>query len=441
MHDRVEKTIGHRQMLSIALPVMLSNLSVPLLGLVDTAAVGQLNDAYHIGAVAIGALIFDFIFWGFGFLRMGTSGFAAQAEGRGDDQDLRDTLGRALFIAAVSSAALIVLQPLIGSLAFFLIEGSPEVEKNARLYFDIRIWSAPAALANYAFYGFLIGIGRARAVLAFVLLLNGTNIVLDAFFVLVMGMGADGVALGTLIAEFTGATAAAILIWRELATRGGIWNWQRIRETRAVRRMMDVNIDILIRSLCLVFAFSWFTWQSAGAGDLILAANAVLINMFAVAVSLLDGFSFAAEAHVGQAVGAGSRSRFWQAVRMSGLWAGGLATIATLATFVFGSNVIDMLTVNPEVRLVAREYLPWIAIAPVAGFSCFLLDGIFVGATQTRDMRNMMLVTVVLYLIAWWFLVPAFDNHGRWMAIIVLLILRALTLGTRMPALERRAFG
>ena len=441
MTDRAEEKVGHRKMLAIALPVMLSNLSVPLLGLVDTAAVGQLPDAYHIGAVAIGALIFDFIFWGFGFLRMGTSGFAAQAEGRGDDQELRNTLGRALVIALAGSLLLLVFQPLIAAGSFYLIDGSKEVEQHARTYFDIRIWSAPAALANYAFYGFLIGIGRAKSVLVFVLLLNSTNIILDAVFVLVFGMGADGVALGTLIAEYTGATAAAILILRELKNRTGVWIWSGIIEASAVRRMMSVNGDILIRSLCLTFAFAWFTWQSATAGDLVLAANAVLINLFIVASYLLDGFSFAAETHVGQAVGSGSRTRFWQAVRMSGLWAGCISVCATLIAFVVGPYIIDILTVNPEVRIVARQYLWWAALTPVAGFACFLLDGIFVGATQTKDMRNMMLITLVLYLFAWWLLVPAFGNDGRWASLIVLLLLRALTLGARLPALARQAFG
>lgn len=441
MTDRTEDRVGHRKMLGIALPVMLSNLSVPLLGLVDTAAVGQLPQAYHIGAVAIGALIFDFVFWGFGFLRMGTSGFAAQAEGRSDDQELRNTLGRALVIALAGALLLLILQPLIGAGAFYLIEGSAEVEHHARIYFDIRIWSAPAALANYAFYGFLIGIGRARAVLVFVLLLNSTNIVLDAFFVLVMGMGADGVALGTLIAEYTGAGAAAILILREFKPRTGVWIWSGIIEARAVKRMMNVNVDILIRSLCLTFAFAWFTWQSAEAGDVVLAANAVLINLFVVASYLLDGFAFAAETHVGQAVGGASRARFWQAVRMSGLWAGGVAVLATLSFFIFGGLAIDILTINPDVRLIAREYLWWVALAPIAGFACFLLDGIFVGATQTRDMRNMMLLTLALYLIAWHLLVPALGNDGRWLSIIVLLLLRAITLGARLPALDRQAFG
>ncbi len=440
MTPQHEANVTHRDMLGIAVPVMLSNLSVPLLGLVDTAAVGQLHDAYHIGAVAVGALIFDFVFWAFGFLRMGTSGFTAQAAGRQDNQELRDTLGRALVLALGCGVGLIVLHPLIAMAAFHLLDGTEQVEQHARTYFDIRIWSAPAALANYAFYGFLIGLGRARAVLGFVLLLNGTNIALDAFFVLVVGMAADGVALGTLIAEYTGALGALWLVVAELRRRPAEWSLARLLAATPVKRMMNVNADILIRSVCLVFAFAWFTSQSATAGDLVLAANTVLLNFFALSSYLLDGFAFAAETHVGQAIGSGRKHRFWQAVRLSGVWVFAVALIATVLFFAFGHWAIDAVTVNPEVRELARRYLWWAAIAPLVGFSCFLLDGIFVGATQTRDMRNMMLVTVVLYLVAWWILVPALGNDGRWLAIMVFLVLRGITLGIRLPALARQAF-
>ncbi len=427
-------------MLAIALPVMLSNLSTPLIGIVDTAAVGQLGAAYHIGAVAVGALIFDFVFWAFGFLRMGTSGFTAQAEGAGDDQALRDTLGRALLVAVVCGLALVVAQPLIATVAFHLVEGSAEVERHARAYFDIRIWSAPAALANYAFYGFFIGLGRGRTVLAFVLLVNGSNIALDLFFVLVMGMAADGVALGTLIAEYTGAAGALVLGLRELASRGGRWHIESLLRRGPLRRMMSVNLDILIRSVMLVFAFAWFTAQSAGAGDLVLAANTVLLNLFMLTGYLLDGFAFAAETHVGQAVGSGNRGRFWQAVKLSSLWALIIAGLVSALFAAFGGYGIDAVTVNPEVRALAREYLWWAAVAPLIGFACFQLDGIFIGATQTRDMRNMMLISLLVYLAAWHVLVPLMGNHGRWLSIMVLFTIRAITLAARLPALDRRAF-
>ncbi len=433
-------SLTHRALLAIALPVMLSNLSTPIIGVVDTAAVGRLPEAYHIGAVAVGALIFDFVFWAFGFLRMGTSGFTAQAEGAGNDQELRDILVRALTFGLAFGAGLIVLQPLIASVAFALVEGTPEVEREARAYFDIRIWSAPASLANYAFFGFFIGLGRARTVLVFVLLVNGANAALDAFFVLGLGMAADGVALGTLIAEYGGSLGAIWLVAREFKPRGGRFQLSALRQTARMKRMMSVNFDILIRSVLLVFAFSWFTAQSAGAGDTVLAANAVLFNLFMLVGYFLDGFAFAAETYVGQSIGARRREIFWQAVRLSTLWALLIAILVSVLFFAFGGLGIDALTTNEDVRRIARIYLPWAAIAPIIGFWCFQLDGIFIGATQTRDMRNMMLLVIPVYLIAWYALVAGFDNHGRWAALMVLFVARAATLAARLPALDRDAF-
>ena len=432
-------SVTHRMLLAVALPVMLSNLLTPLIGIVDTAAVGRLPEPYHIGAVAVGALIFDFVFWAFGFLRMGTSGFTAQAEGAGDDQELRDILTRAIGVALVFGVVLILVQPLIAHVAFALVDGSAEVEREARAYFDIRIWSAPAALANYAFFGFFIGLGRARTVIYFVLLVSTANAGLDAFFVLVLGMAADGVALGTLIAETAGSVGAVWLVAREFRNRGGSFSMAAIWHKARLKRMMQVNVDILIRSVLLVFAFSWFTAQSAGAGDVVLAANAVLINLFMVMAYFLDGFAFAAETYVGQSIGARRREIFWQAVRLSTIWAFVIAAVVSMLFFVFGGYGIDLLTVNEDVRRIARIYLPWTAIAPVIGFWCFQLDGIFIGATQTRDMRNMMLITIVIYLAAWWLLVAAFDNHGRWASIMVLVVVRAGTLAARLPALDRAA--
>ena len=437
----ISTPVTYRALLAVALPVMLSNLSIPLIGIVDTAAVGRLPEAYHIGAVAIGALIFDFVFWAFGFLRMSTSGFAAQAEGARDDQELRNILTRALTLALAFGVLLVVLQPVIASLAFNLIDASPDVERAARAYFDIRIWSAPATLANYVFYGFFIGIGRARVVFAFVVLVNSVNIILDLLFVLGFGMAADGVALGTLLAEVSGALGAIWLVVREFRVRTGQFDLSVLRRMDRIRRMMAVNADILIRTVCLVFAFSWFTAQSAAAGDVVLAANTVLFNMYTLTAYFLDGAATAVEAFVGQAIGARRRADYHRVVKLSFHVTLAIALVVTVLFFLLGRFGIDALTTNPEVRQIARAYLLWVAIAPLIGFWCFLFDGIFIGATQTRDMRNMMIITIAVYLISWWALVAAFDNHGRWAAIMVLFVVRAATLASRMPALERDAFG
>lgn len=435
------RPITHRAVLAIALPIVAANISTPLIGIVDTAIIGQLGDAYYIGAIAIGALIFNFLYWAFAFLRMGTTGFTAQAAGAGDADEMRAVLGRALLVAAGAGVALVVLQGLIGWASFEIIDASADVERHAQTYFAIRIWSAPAALFNFAVLGWFIGLGRTGLGLSLQLVLNITNIVLDAVFVLWLDMGVSGVALGTVIAELTAAGAGAIAIRYELGRRGGDWDWARIRDPGRLRHTMAVNGDILVRTLCVLFAFSFFTAQSAKEGDIVLAANTVLMNLVSLSSYLLDGFAYAAETLAGQALGARSRARFHRAVIVSSLWSGVIAVIVCLIFFVFGQAMIDAMTVNEEVRETARTYLFWAAISPVVGVACFQLDGVYIGATRTRDMRNYMLLSVVLYLVAWWTLTPVLGNHGLWIAIMVLLSARGVTLGYRYPALLRDLFG
>lgn len=432
--------VSHRSVLAIALPIMASNVSEPLIGIVDTWIIGRLPEAYYIGAIAIGALIFSFIFWGFGFLRMGTGGLTAQAAGAQDVEELRAVLGRAMVIAVICGLALIVLSPLIETLSFWMITGSPDVEHHARTYFQIRIFAAPFSLINYVFLGWFIGIGKARTAFVLQLLLNITNMALDGYFVLGLGMTSDGVALGTVGASVIAAAGGFWAVHHELKSRGGSWDWQRIVDPVRLKRTISVNADIMVRSLALVFAFSWFTAQGAKAGDIVLAANAVLMNLVMVGTFLIDGFAFSAETLIGQAVGARSIERFKTSVRLSTLWAYGVAAIVSLITYATGDMLIDMLTVNDQVRETARIYLPWAALCPVVGVGCFQLDGIFIGATQTSDMRNMMLLSLIGYLGAWWVLTQSYGNHGLWLSLLFFFTIRALTLWSRMPALERDRF-
>jgi MATE family multidrug resistance protein len=432
--------LGHRAVLAIAVPIMASNVSEPLIGVVDTAILGQLGDAYYIGAIAVGSVIFSFLFWAFGFLRMGTSGLTAQASGAGDDEELRATLGRALLLAAIIGGGLIVLSPIIADVAFVLIEGSNDVETHARSYFDIRIWSAPAALANYAFLGWFIGLGRAYIAFILQLILNLTNIALDAVLVLGLDMGVEGVAIGTVGAQVIAALAGAWLVWRETSRRSGGWSWARVATAAQIRRTIAVNTDILIRTLCLIFAFTWFTAQAAKSGDIILAANAVLFNITMVVTYMLDGFAFAAETLSGQAAGARDRQRFLDAVRLSSLWAVVGGALMSFFVWFGGGWAIDLLTVNEEIRDVSRVYLMWAAMVPLAGVACFQFDGIYIGVTRTADMRNMMLFSVVVYFAAWWALTPVFANHGLWASLIIFFVIRGITLGARFPALLRATF-
>lgn len=429
-------TVTHRSILAIAGPIMISNLSTPLLGVVDTGVIGQTPDASLIGAVALGALVFSFVFWAFGFLRMGTTGLTAQAFGANDTAEIRASLGRALLIALIVGAALIVLQWPVREIAFRLLEATERVEHLAQSYFDIRIWAAPATLANYALLGWFIGLGKARVALLLQLVLNLSNMLLDAWFVLGFEMGVRGVAAGTVIAEYLAAVVGLSIAARQLNFFGGKWQASRLFEPHWLARTMAVNRDIMIRSLSLIVAFAWFIAQGAKFGETVLAANAVLMHFVSVSAYFLDGFAFAAEALVGRAVGASNRAGFSQAARMSTWWAAGVALLASSFLLLLGTSMIDVLTVEPGVRAVARQFLPWAAIAPLVGVWCFQLDGIFIGATRTADMRNAMLVSLLIFLLAWYLLTPL-HNHGLWAALYVHYAARGLTLLYYFPGLRR----
>lgn len=426
----------HRTVLAIALPIMLSNVSTPLLGAVDTAVVGRIADPAYIGAVALGSLVFTFVFWAFGFLRMGTTGLTAQALGAGRQDEVAASLGRALLIALVAGLALIALQWPIREAAFALIDGSPRVETLARSYVDIRIWAAPATLANYALLGWFIGLGRTDIGLVLQLVLNLTNMALDVLFVLGLGWDVRGVALGTVLAEYIAAAAGLAFAWRQLRPTGAVWKFSLLLQGAALRRTLLVNRDIMVRSLALITVFVWFMAQGAQHGDVRLAANAVLMQFIAVSAYFLDGLAFAAESLVGRAVGAGRRAMFSAAVRLSTAWAVAIAAAISVVLAVAGGPCIDLLTVDPGVRAVARDYLPWAAGAPLLGVWAFQLDGIFIGATRTADMRRAMLLSLLIFLLAWWVLRP-WGNHGLWAALYVHYLARTATLGRCYPALLR----
>ena len=436
-----ESPVTHRSVLAVAVPIMLSNVSEPLIGAVNTAVIGQLKEPYYIGAIAVGALIFSFLFWGFGFLRMSTGGLSAQALGAGDKTELVAVLIRALMIGAAAGAGLILLSPLIRQAAFSLVGGSPEIRLHGESYFNYRIWAAPAALANYCVMGWFIGQSRAKLAFVVQLFLNLTNMALSAFFVLRLGMTSDGVGLAALIAEWTAVALALGLALVILRGMGAHVSWPRILDRFRMKRTLLMNGDVMIRTLCLVFAFTWFTARGARAGDVTVAANAVLINLFEVSAYLIDGFAYASEALVGQSVGSRNRERFRSAIRLTSLWAMVLGVICSLVIWFFGPVIIDMMTVSEDVRSMARSYLPWVAVSPVLGVICFQFDGIFTGAMATKDMRNMMVVSLAIFLAAWWLLEAPFGNSGLWAALNIFFIARGLTFASRMPSLEKRAFG
>jgi len=417
-------------------PIMISNVSTPLIGVVDTAVVGQIPDAAYIGAAAIGGLIFTFVFWGFGFLRMGTTGLTAQAHGAGDVAEVGTVLGRSLLIALVAGIALIVVQWPIRESAFAAVHASTRVESLARGYFDIRIWAAPATLANYALLGWFIGLGRTDIGLILQLVLNLTNMALDMLFVLGFGWDVRGVALGTSMAEVGACAVGIALALRHMRGLGAHWSVQRILMPAQLKRTFAVNGDIMIRTLALITAFLWFASQGARQGDVVLAANSILLQFISVAAFFLDGFAFATESLVGRAIGAAHRAGLSLAVKMTTRWAAGVAVLVAAALWLCGPWLIDRLTVDAAARAAAQAYLPWAAGAPLLGVWAFQLDGIFIGATQTADMRNAMLVSLGIFLAAWWLLRP-FGNNGLWAAFYVHYLARTATLLRCYPRLVR----
>lgn len=435
------KPITHKSVLAMAVPIMLANVTQPLLGVVDTAVIGQLPEAHYIGAVSIGALIFSLVYWGFGFLRMGTSGLAAQAWGAGDTPELTAVLARALAIAGAIGVVVVALSPAIAAVAFRLIEASAAIEGEAAVYFAIRVWSAPFALANYVILGWLIGIGAMRWAFATQLFLNLANMFLDALFVLGLGMATAGIAYGTLIAEVASALFGLIVVWRHVRQRDGqALTLAQVFDRERMRRMVFVNTDIMVRSLCLTFAFAWFAAQGARLGDVTVAANAVLLQLFFIGGYMIDGFANVTEALVGHAVGARQRDRFGRAVRVSSQWAMATGLAMSIVIVLAGPYAINLMSVNLEVRAAARVFLPWAALTPLLGAACFQLDGIFIGATRTREMRNMMVLSLAAFLGLGYGLTPSLGNHGLWAALCGLFVARGLTLYARLPALERAAF-
>ncbi|WP_425098755.1 MATE family efflux transporter [Tropicibacter sp. S64] len=433
-----DKPITHRRVLSIALPILLANVTVPILGAVDTGVVGQIPEAEPIAAVGVGAVILSAVYWIFGFLRMGTTGLTAQAAGQGNRAEVAALLTRVLMIGLAGGLALILLQDLVYWAAFRLSPAGQKVEDLARAYMQIRIWSAPAAIAIYGITGWLIAQERTRDVLLLQLWMNGVNITLDLLFVLQLNMGVDGVALATFLAEWSGL---ALGLWLCRAAFGvPDWrDWARVFDRVKLRHMALVNTDILIRSMLLQGIFVSFLLLGGHFGAVTLAANQVLLQFLYIAGFALDGFAFAAEALVGQAFGAGAVARIRTAAKMTSLWAL-IFSLAMAAAFALGGPLlIDIMAKDPEVQQTARIYLPWMVATPVLMLGLVMLDGIFIGATRSADMRNMMVVSAAIYLVAVWALIGPMGNHGLWAAFLISMLARGVTLGLRYPALERAA--
>jgi multidrug resistance protein, MATE family len=428
-----------RDVLAIAIPMIVSNATVPLVGIADMTVIGQLNDPALLGGVSLGATIFAMLFWAFGFLRMGTTALTAQAAGAGDRAAITANLYRSLVISLAAGTVLFIFHVPATVFILQLIGGSSALQTAAAAYFGVRIMSAPATLANYALTGWFIGLARANLALVLQLFLNAINIALAIFFVLFAQMGVKGAALAAVFADYAALGAGLLIAVRMVPNNQG----PRVRlfEGQAFRRHLAVNGDIMIRTVCLMFAFTVFAAQGARLGDVALAANSVLRSLTDLSAYVLDGFAFAAEVLAGQAIGAKSLLRFRRAVFLSSVWAAALSVIVSAAFWVSGLLLIQFMTEAPSVREAAQPVLLWAILTPIAGVACFQLDGIFIGAAWTADMRNMMLVSLAVFLAAYALLTPAFGNHGLWASLMVFYAARAATLAMRYPALEKASFG
>ena len=422
--------------------MILSNVSVPLLGMVDTGVVGHLDSPVYLGAVAIGATIFGFLYTGMNFLRMGTTGIAAQRYGADDYDGLRVSLGQALIVAQLIALLLLVLQGPLGRIALELIGAEPDVETYALEYFSIRIWSAPGTLANYALIGWFLGLQNARVPLLIFLTINITNIILDLVFVLGLGMKVDGVALASVIAEYTALLVALIFAARELRKRAGHWPLARLFRVRAYAAFFSVNANLFVRTLALMFTFFFVTAQGARLGGLVLAANAILMNFVNLTSFALDGIAHAAEALVGKAVGQRNRTSLEESVRLCLKWSLYFAAGISLIYLFAGQFLVNVLTDLPDVRGTTMIYLPWVIISPLIAVWSFLYDGVYVGATRAREMRDIMIVSTFIVFLPGWYLLQDFGNHGLWAAFTLFMASRGIGMhiGYRrklLPAVDR----
>jgi MATE family multidrug resistance protein len=430
--------VTNARVFAIAGPAMLANLTTPLLGLVGTAAIGRLGEAYLLGGIAVAAIAFDFIFWLFGFLRMGTVALTAQALGAGEATEQRAVLARALLIAAAIGLLLIALQAPLAAGTFALMGGSDAVTDAAKVYFFIRIWAAPFALANFAVLGWLIGLARAGLALGLQMFINVVNMALTVTLVLGFGLGIAGAAIAAAVAETSGLVVGLVVAWRMLGDNHGL-NAANVLDRAKLMRTLAVNRDIMIRTAALIAAFAFFTAQGARGGDVTLAANAVLHNFTLIGSFFLDGMATAAEQICGHAVGARERTAFARATRLALAWGFGFG-IALSAIFLAGGGLlINAMTTSEEVRVAAREFMLLAALAPAMGVGAYIYDGIYIGATWARAMRNLMLAALAIYLAAWWAL-SGYGNAGLWLALLAFLAVRGLLQAAQYPLLERATF-
>ncbi|MCF8262846.1 MAG: MATE family efflux transporter [Melioribacteraceae bacterium] len=419
----------NKKILRLAIPNIISNLSVPILSSVDTAVVGHLDDISHLGAIAIGGMIFNFIYWGFGFLRMGTTGLTAQAFGERNNNKILLIFFRALSVAAISSIFLILSQKLISALSFYLVNANYEVELFAGNYFDIRIYAAPATLSLYAFHGWFLGMQNAKYPLILAVFVNILNIIFNLLLIYQFGMESDGVALGTVLAQYSGLLLAIFLYFKKYSSLEFTLNFRDIFELAALKKFFSVNFDIFLRTLALIFTFSYFTAKSAEFGEDILAVNTILLQFWHILSYGVDGFAFAAESLVGKYTGEKDKSKLRTAIKAIFYWGIGMGVVLSFTYWIFGENMLWFFTDKQYLVGLAMTYFGWTIAAPLVNSFCFIWDGIFIGATATKAMRNTMILSLFLVFLPVFLLTKDhLNNHSLWLAMILFMMARGLSL-------------
>ena len=416
----------NKKILDIAIPSIISNITVPLLGLVDVTIVGHLGSPVYIGAIAVGGMLFNMIYWIFGFLRMGTSGMTSQAFGSRDLNEVTRLLLRSTGVGLLIALALLLLQAPLRWMAFQFIDASPAVQESATLYFNICIWGAPAVLTLYSFSGWFIGMQNSRFPMYIAITQNLVNIAASLSFVFLFGMKVDGVALGTLIAQYAG-TGMAVWLWlRYYGSLRRHWHWRDFANRRAMMRFFGVNRDIFLRTLCLVATTVFFTSTGARQGDIILAVNTLLMQLFTLFSYVMDGFAYAGEALGGRYYGAGNHPAFRQTVRRLFAWGTGVAALFTLLYVAGGQSFLGLLTDETEVIAASADYHYWTLAIPFVSFSAFLLDGLFIGTTSTRWMLQSIFVASACFFLIYWLGADRWGNHALWLAFLVYLGMRGV---------------
>jgi len=419
----------NRSILKLAVPNIISNITVPLLGLVDLALMGHLNSEVYIGAIALGGVIFNFIYWSFGFLRMSTSGFTAQSYGENNQSESITILIRALIVTGIISVLILIFQAPIAWASFKVIGGSTEVETLANEYFRIRVWAAPAALSLFVFSGWFLGMQNARYPMIIAIAVNMVNIILSMFFVFVLKMNSNGVALGTLISQYVGLILAIVLLLRKYASLLPLATKARIVDVKFMINFFKVNTDIFIRTLCIIIVFTFFTSKSASQNDTILAVNSILLQFLMFFSFFIDGFAFAGEALVGKFIGAKEFKSLKKVVKLLLYWGAGLAVAFTLVYLAGVNPLLKLLTSQKTVIDAAQPYLFWIILVPVASIGSFIWDGIYIGATASRPMRNSLLIsTFFIFAPVYYFLYPYWNNHALWLGMLLFMLSRGLIL-------------